>query len=122
MYKEKTVCVVVPAYNEEKQIGKVIDTIPDYVDTILVIDDVSEDNTSGIVDRYAKKNGRIILIKHEKNKGVGGAIATGYEWARDHKIDVAVVMAGDGQMNPDDLPLLVPWAVLNDLAVSNPKA
>jgi glycosyltransferase involved in cell wall biosynthesis len=44
------------------------------------------------------------LIRHETNQGVGGAISTGYKWARDNDIDVAVVMAGDGQMNPKDLP------------------
>jgi len=50
---------------------------------------------------------KLILIEHEKNGGVGGAIASGYKWARENKIDISVVMAGDAQMNPGDLPSLL---------------
>ncbi|MGE0082889.1 MAG: glycosyltransferase family 2 protein, partial [Desulfococcaceae bacterium] len=56
---------------------------------------------------YREKNDKIILIKHEANQGVGGAIASGYKWARDNHVDMAVVMAGDGQMDPRDLPILL---------------
>jgi glycosyltransferase involved in cell wall biosynthesis len=45
MYKGKTVCVVVPAYNEEKLIGRVLETMPDYVDKVVVVDDKSTDRT-----------------------------------------------------------------------------
>jgi glycosyltransferase involved in cell wall biosynthesis len=51
----------------------------------------------------SETGGRIVLIPHEQNQGVGGAIATGYKWARDHAMDVTAVMAGDGQMDPRDL-------------------
>ena len=51
--------------------------------------------------------GRIELIPHKQNQGVGGAIATGYTWSRDHGFDIAVVMAGDGQMDPLDLPAII---------------
>ncbi len=47
------------------------------------------------------------MIQHEKNRGVGGAIASGYKWARDHKMDVTAVMAGDGQMDPADLESII---------------
>jgi len=107
MYKEKSIVVVVPAYNEGTQIGKVIETMPDFVDKIVVVDDKSLDNTVKIVEEYKKKDDRIVLICHENNQGVGGAIATGYKWARDHDFDVAVVMAGDGQMDPEDLPAIL---------------
>lgn len=107
MYKEKTIAVVVPAFNEETQIGKVIETMPEFIDYIIVIDDVSQDNTSSVVENYILSNSRIVLIQHKVNKGVGGAIASGYKWARDNEIDVAVVMAGDAQMDPDDLPSLL---------------
>ena len=103
MYKNKSIVVVVPAYNEETQIGRVIETMPEYVDKIVIIDDVSNDNTVNIVENHSKMNDKIKLIQHEKNQGVGGAIASGYKWARDNDYDVAVVMAGDGQMNPNDL-------------------
>lgn len=107
MYLEKTVCVVVPAYNEETQIEKVINTMPEFVDRVVIIDDKSKDRTIEIVEKCCVNNNKIVLIKHEKNQGVGGAIATGYKWARDNDIDIAVVMAGDAQMDPDDLPALI---------------
>lgn len=107
MFKSQTVCVVVPCYNEETQIEKVINTMPDYVDAIVVIDDKSPDNTVEKVRQLMVLDKRIELIIHEKNQGVGGAIASGYIWARDNEMDLTVVMAGDGQMNPDDLPSLL---------------
>mgnify|MGYP000526596154 FL=1 len=93
MYLEKTIGIVIPAYNEEKLIGKVIGTLPEYVDRIIVADDCSQDQTATVVQSLAASNKKITLLRHERNKGVGAAIATGYIWARDHKIDVTVVMA-----------------------------
>jgi glycosyltransferase involved in cell wall biosynthesis len=107
MYKGKTVCSIVPAYNEETQIGRVIETMPDYIDKIVVVDDQSRDQSVSVVKSYLDSQKRIALIEHEKNLGVGGAIATGYSWARDHDFDLAVVMAGDGQMHPKNLPDLL---------------
>lgn len=115
MFKSQTVCVVVPCYNEETQIEKVINTMPDYVDAIVVIDDKSPDNTVEKIRQLMVLDKRIELIIHEKNQGVGGAIASGYKWARDNDMDMAVVMAGDGQMNPDDLPALLD-PIVNDCA------
>ena len=103
MYLEKTIAVVVPAYNEEKLIGQTLTSIPDFVDSIIVVDDASSDNTAQIVRMMAEENKSVHLIEHEVNEGVGGAIATGYMKARDLKIDVTVVMAGDAQMDPRDL-------------------
>lgn len=108
MYKDKKIGVVVPAYNEEKLISRVIETIPEYVDKIIVVDDCSKDKTVEIVKRFKESMGdKLVLIEHEKNGGVGGAIASGYKWARENKIDISVVMAGDAQMNPGDLPSLL---------------
>jgi glycosyltransferase involved in cell wall biosynthesis len=106
MYKGKTLCAVVPAYNEEKLLHVVVETMPDFVDHIVVIDDVSTDKTAEEAKHLGEKDSRVVLLQHEVNQGVGGAIATGYKWARDHDIDMAVVMAGDGQMDPADLPAL----------------
>jgi len=107
MYRENSIAAVVPAHNEETQIGRVIETMPEFVDKIIVVDDRSRDNTAGVVGRYEETDERVVLIRHDVNQGVGGAIATGYKWARDHEYDVAVVMAGDGQMDPADLPALL---------------
>ena len=119
MYSEKTIGVVVPAYNEEKLIGRVIDTMPMFVDKIVIVDDCSKDNTSLVVQRYVDKYPeRLVLIRHEVNQGVGGAIATGYKWCRDQKIDATVVMAGDAQMDPNDLPALLDPVVNNEVDYS----
>jgi len=150
MLKKKTVAVVVPAYNEEDQISKVIKTIPKFVDRIVIIDDKSTDNTVEVVKKYLKVKGhqlhkkkrkkvsndhynraelikdnirskevslytpsevanksnklsKIILINHAINTGVGSAIATGYRWCRDNQIDCTAVMAGDAQMDSNEL-------------------
>ncbi len=107
MYKNKSVCVVIPCYNEETQIEKVIETMPEYVDSLIVIDDSSRDRTVEKIKTIQENNNKLFLIEHKINQGVGGAIASGYKWARDQHVDLAVVMAGDGQMNPEDLPLLL---------------
>ncbi len=107
MYNDKSICVVVPAYNEEKQIGKVIETMPKCVDQVFIVDDASKDKTVETVKRYQQKRKKIKLIEHEVNQGVGGAIATGYKLARDNNFDVTAIMAGDGQMDPDDLEKII---------------
>ncbi|MCI5132932.1 MAG: glycosyltransferase family 2 protein [Candidatus Electrothrix sp. EH2] len=107
MYLEKTIGIVIPAYNEEKLIGKVIGTLPEYVDNIVVVDDCSQDKTAAVVQSLAASNEKITLLQHEQNKGVGAAIATGYIWARDHQVDVTAVMAADFQMDPEDLPSIL---------------
>lgn len=116
MLEGKRIGVVVPAYNEERLIGRVIETMPDFIDSIIVVDDVSQDGTVEKVCCYqSRMNGRLILCQHETNQGVGGAIATGYKWCRDHEIDVAVVMAGDAQMDPADLPALLAPVVADEV-------
>jgi glycosyltransferase involved in cell wall biosynthesis len=107
MYLEKSVAVVIPAYNEQNLIGQTLSTIPDCADKIIVVDDASKDKTSAIVQEIAKEDARVILIDHKTNQGVGGAIVTGYKKARELKADVTVVMAGDGQMDPKDLPNII---------------
>jgi glycosyltransferase involved in cell wall biosynthesis len=107
MYRDKTVAVIIPAYNEEKLIGKVLQTIPPFIDHIVVVDDASCDRTGEVIKDYQKKEPRIIYLRNERNEGVGGSIVTGYKWARDNEIDISVVMAGDAQMDPQDLPKLL---------------
>ncbi|MEW7290999.1 glycosyltransferase family 2 protein [Aquimarina sp. 2304DJ70-9] len=152
MLNNKTIAVVVPCYNEAKQIKMVLDSMPDFVDRIIVVDDASKDDTTGAVMKHLlenksslklisnisqeiipniynradievqqksideiqkftpievlnkdPENERIIVIQHLKNGGVGAAIATGYKWCKDHDIDCTAVMAGDGQMDPNEL-------------------
>lgn len=162
MLSGKTVAVIVPAYNEEKQIGMVIETMPDFVDRIVIVNDGSKDGTVEIVKKYivADTSGKIeikchkselsstiynradvvlqemrkqeeskypanetyndnnmdrIVLITETNSGVGAAIAIGYKWCRDHAIDCAAVMAGDGQMDPAELDSIVRPVVDNGI-------
>ncbi|MGD0918379.1 MAG: glycosyltransferase family 2 protein, partial [Thermodesulfobacteriota bacterium] len=107
MYRDKTIAVIVPAYNEEKLVGKVLKTVPPFVDHIVVVDDASSDRTGEVVKAHQEEDSRIIYLHHPRNGGVGGAIVTGYKWARDNEISISVVMAGDAQMDPKDLPKLL---------------
>ena len=107
MYKNRKICVVVPAHNEETQIERVVRTMPEYVDAIVVVDDASDDKTVSVVRTEMETCTKLHLITHALNQGVGGAIASGYTWARDHEMDVTAVMAGDGQMAPDDLAKII---------------
>jgi len=108
MYEGKTVGVVVPCHNEEHLIGKVIETMPKVVDRIIVVDDVSTDGTADVVAEYvARDPDRVRLIRHGVNGGVGLAIVTGYKAAREERVELTAVMAGDAQMDPEDLPALL---------------
>lgn len=105
MYHGLRLAVVVPAYNEADRIADTLRGIPAYVDEIIVIDDASQDGTSQAVP--ANERAGLSLVRHDRNRGVGAAIATGYRLALKRGCDVAVVMAGDGQMDPTDLPALL---------------
>lgn len=107
MYKEKSVAVVIPAYNEELLIERTIRSVPDFVDHVVAVNDCSKDSTSKVLDDLSRQLSKLVVIHHAENRGVGGAISSGYVWARDNNIDIAVVMAGDGQMDPNDLPSLL---------------
>ncbi len=99
--------VVVPAYNEEQLIEKTLEGIPGYVERIYVVNDCSSDNTASILENV--RDPRVEVITHQVNRGVGAALISGYKQALREKMDITVIMAGDNQMNPDQLPrLLIP--------------
>jgi glycosyltransferase involved in cell wall biosynthesis len=105
MYKSRRIAVIVPAYNEALYIGKVIATVPDYVDHIVAVDDCSSDDTSTAIK--SSGDARVIALRTPENQGVGGATILGYQKALELNCDVAVKMDGDGQMSPDYLYLLL---------------
>jgi len=106
MLESKKIAAVVPAYNEEGFIAAVIEHMPDIIDRIYIVDDASTDLTGAIVSGMAGQNSRALLLSHPQNKGVGAAIVTGYKQAQIDGIDIAVVMAGDNQMDGKALPQL----------------
>jgi glycosyltransferase involved in cell wall biosynthesis len=101
----KRVAVVVPAHDEEHLIATTLGTIPGFVDRVIVVDDGSSDATAERVRAFG--DSRVELVLHERNRGVGAAIVTGYKRALEDDLDVVCVMAGDNQMDPDDLEALV---------------
>jgi glycosyltransferase involved in cell wall biosynthesis len=105
MFNGAVVAAVVPAYKEEAMIATVIETMPEFVDHIVIVDDCSPDATSDVVRSIASP--RVTLIRHEVNQGVGGAIITGHRAAMELGSDVNVIMAGDAQMDPAHLPALL---------------
>lgn len=101
MYKGMHVAVVIPAKDEEEHIGNVLSTIPEFVDRVVVVDDGSKDNTAKFV-----KNADLIQLEGD---GVGAAIDAGHQHLLRVLEDdfISVVMAGDGQMDPDDMESLL---------------
>lgn len=113
MHKNQKIAVIVPAYNEEKLILSTLKGIPGYVDRIFVINDASTDTTKDIVLKQAKADPRIKLIDHEANMGLGQSLIDGYLYSAKSDADISVVMAGDNQMDPHDLPGLLN-AIIDD--------
>ena len=101
MLEGKRVAVVVPAFDEERLVGETIRGIPEFVDRIFVVDDASRDGTAAAAEGVG--DARVQLVRHERNAGVGAAIATGYRRALEEEIDVTCVMAADNQMDPAEL-------------------
>jgi glycosyltransferase involved in cell wall biosynthesis len=101
MFRGHRIAVVVPAFNEAAKIRRTIRSIPGFVDHVLVVDDASSDGTFRLAAR-ARRRG-LEVLRHPRNRGVGAAIATGYERSLALGAQVTAVMAGDSQMDPADL-------------------
>lgn len=107
MLKEKTISLIIPAYNEAKRIGSVLSKIPDFIDEIIVVDDGSKDNTSEVAKNWGAK-----VIRLKQNQGKGAAMKAGINKASG---DIIVFMDADGQHNPKEIKkLIIP--IINDEA------
>lgn len=96
------IIAAIPAYNEEKTIAKVVLRARKKVDRVIVIDDGSADATSDIAEALGA-----LVFKHEKNLGYGSAIKTCFGAAKKLNTDIMVILDGDGQHNPNEIPSLV---------------
>ncbi|WP_145324279.1 glycosyltransferase family 2 protein [Paenibacillus xylanexedens] len=105
------VILIIPAYNEEKNIAKLLQVLClDYKNVdVLVINDCSTDNTSKVCDQFNVK-----VINLPCNLGIGGAVQTGYKFAQMHNYDIAIQVDGDGQHNPEYIKDLVDPLVKNE--------
>jgi len=106
MFKGKKIAVVIPAYNEEQLLIDTIESVPEYVDRIYVVNDGSTDRTGQIMLPLSYK-AKIECITHSHNMGVGAAIRSGYCKAINEEMDITVVMAGDNQMDPSYMDKLI---------------
>jgi glycosyltransferase involved in cell wall biosynthesis len=109
MYRFKRVAVVVPVHNEESHVEQAIRRVPEYVDSIVAVDDGSTDNTWQVLTRITDP--RLNIFRHARNAGVGAATKTGYRYCLESAVDLIAVMDGDGQMDGRDLSPLLDRAV-----------
>jgi dolichol-phosphate mannosyltransferase len=101
------VAIVIPCYRVERQVADVIRSIPERYRTIICVDDGSPDGTADAI--FQLGDPRVRLLRHERNRGVGAAVKTGYAEALRSGAEVVVKMDGDGQMSAEDLdPLVAP--------------
>ena len=114
MYNGHVIAVVVPAHNEEALVGRTIATVPSFVDHLIVVDDGSTDRTAERAGMAARGRPGFSLEVHPWNRGVGAAISTGYRRALQVGADVAVVVGGDAQMDPRDMPQLIDALIDSD--------
>lgn len=105
LFKRYKIGVVVPAYNEEALLGETIMGIPEYVSRIYIVDDYSSDRTPEVIKSL--KDSRVVSLRHEVNMGAGKSVVDGYKMALKDKMDIAVVMDGDNQMDPSQMPRLL---------------
>jgi glycosyltransferase involved in cell wall biosynthesis len=113
MLEGKTVAVVVPARDEQELIVATLQGIPGFVDRVFVVDDGSRDETGERARSLG--DGRVEVLRHERSLGVGAAIVAGYRRALAERIDATAVMAGDNQMDPDELERLALPVVRGEL-------
>ncbi|WP_428070548.1 DUF2062 domain-containing protein [Chryseobacterium gambrini] len=100
---EKKICVLIPTYNNEKTLKRVIDGVLDYTEDIIVVNDGSTDSTREILRSYSQ----IEVIDLPENKGKGNGLKTGFRKAKELGYDYAITIDSDGQHYPDDIPVFV---------------
>jgi len=99
MYHNHIIAVIIPAFRVKSRILQVLDNIPVEVDQIYIVDDLCPEKTGKFILEN-KNNDKLKVIFHEKNKGVGGAVKTGYLLAQQNGAEIFLKIDGDGQMDP----------------------
>lgn len=104
--------VLIVAYNAQATLSRVLDRIPiefaKQIDSILVCDDASTDNTHDVGLQYQTQSHLpLTIVRHEVNLGYGGNQKTGYQWALENDLDLVVLLHADGQYAPEYLPQMV---------------
>jgi glycosyltransferase involved in cell wall biosynthesis len=107
------IVAVIPAYNEEIAIGSIVLRTKKYVDKVIVVDDGSTDKTAEIAELAGAE-----VIKLDRNYGKAYALMRGFERAKELNCFAVVTLDGDGQHNPDEIPVVVD-PVLNSSSESS---
>ncbi len=106
-FRKFNLAVVIPAYRDADTIEAVLKGLPNYLRHIIIVDDASPDKTSELVKAFANRDSRIVLVRHEQNQGVGGAMRTGFRKALELGAQVVIKVDGDHQMDSSRIPALV---------------
>ena len=101
-----TVAVVIPCYRVRKHILPLLERLGPEISHIFVVDDACPEE-SGVHVKALCHDRRVVILTHERNQGVGGAVITGYQYALAAGADVVVKLDGDGQMDPALIPHFV---------------
>lgn len=101
------ISVVIPCYNVSKHIGDVISKLPQEVNWIITVNDCSKDDTEIVLQKLQETNKKVVIINHETNQGVGGAMLTGFRRSVELNSDITVKLDGDDQMDSTYLPALI---------------
>lgn len=96
------VAVAIPAYNEEATVGDIVTRVTKHVDDVIVVDDGSSDDTATVAERAGAT-----VIEHGRNRGYGAALQTAFTEAARRGVERFVVLDGDGQHDPEDVPRLL---------------
>jgi len=100
----KKIALLIPAYNEEKYIGQVIENCLSYSLDMIVVDDGSLDQTATIIKKLMKsKKYPLIFLQHEKNKGKGAALNTGFKYVGKNGYQGAITLDADAQHDTKEI-------------------
>lgn len=105
--EENEVCAVIPTYQNAKTLLQVVADVHRVVDTVLVVDDGSNDGTAALLDKATGNEQPEKVLTHPKNCGKGAALKTGLTYARQQGFRYAVTVDADGQHRADDIPALL---------------
>jgi dolichol-phosphate mannosyltransferase len=112
VFQDYAIDIVIPAYRVAEHIEDVLSEVPEYIRHIIVVNDASPDETRQRIEVGMKRDRRILLINHEQNMGVGGAMISGFKKAMELGAQIVIKMDGDGQMSPVYLPELLTPLIL----------
>lgn len=101
------IAVVIPCYKVKATIESVINKVPQYIALIYCIDDKCPERSGDFIEEKYRNEERVKVLRHTQNKGVGGAVMSGYKKALEDKANIVIKIDGDGQMYPELIPSFI---------------